>query len=281
MLEGNFELFQLIKAAAESVGSISSDELDIRFNADVFSDSVTHIVNDEEKNRQKQLIVDVASFLLNEQIPLFVKECKDGISFVDCLDSVSLIENLHQKGIGVRYLGVIQKALIKEEDANLDHVINTVNAEMISRAIKWIFRSYLQKTDQGVTGYAVAHLLNCLFASGSVPSPNLCDEINSNSYGEGSGSNKKGKKKKGKKQNTHKSAEPNPAAIGWQRMTNDWISATPDAIWREVEKRAKSYFRTDIEARSIDQVTTKYNIQKVIELNLSVFAKTTKSSFNL
>ena len=252
---------KLIKAAAESVGSISSDELDIRFNADVFSDSVTHIVTDEEKLRQKRLIIDIASFLLKEQIPLFVKECKDGISFVDCLDTVSLIDNLHQKGIGVRYLGVIQKALIKEEDANLDHVVNTVNAEMISRAIKWIFRSYLQKTDQGVTGYAVAHLLNCLFASGSVPTPNMNDEINANSHGEGSG--KKGKKKKGKKQNAHKSAEHNPAAIGWQRMTNDWMSATPDAIWREVEKRAKSYFRTDIEAKSIDQVTAKYNIQKL------------------
>lgn len=137
----------LIKEAAESVGSISADELDIRFNADIFSDAVTHIITDSERLRQKTLIVDVATFLVNEQIPLFVKECKDGVD--ECLDTVSLIDNIHQKGIGVRYLGVIQKALMHEEDANLDHVVNTVNAEMISRAIKWIIRSYLQKTDQG------------------------------------------------------------------------------------------------------------------------------------
>merc|ERR1712228_18772 len=170
----------LIKEAAESVGSISADELDIRFNADVFSDAVTHIIDDNERLRQKKLIVDVATFLIKEQIPIFIKECKDGVD--ECLDTVSLVDNIHQKGIGVRYLGVIQKALKQEEDTNLEHVINTVNAEMISRAIKWIFRSYLQKTDQGVTGYAVVHLLHCLFASCSVPSPHLTDgiEINSN-----------------------------------------------------------------------------------------------------
>ena len=84
------------------------------------------------------------------------------------------------KGIGVRYLGVIQKALIAEEDPNLEHVINTVNAEMISRAIKWIFRNYLQKADQSVTGQAVAHLLNCLFASCPVQLPQINDDINGN-----------------------------------------------------------------------------------------------------
>ena len=138
---------ELIKEAAQSVGSISADELDIRFNADVFSDAVTHIIDDNERLRQKKLIVDVATFLVKDQIPIFIKECKDGVD--ECLDTVSLVDNLHQKGIGVRYLGVIQKALKQEEDTNLEHVINTVNAEMISRAIKWIFRSYLQKTDQG------------------------------------------------------------------------------------------------------------------------------------
>ena len=114
---------ELIKQAATEVGSISSEELDIRFNSDIFSKTVTHVIENDERSRQKRLIVDVAQFLLSEQIPQFVKECKEGID--TCLDTVSLIENLHSKGIGVRYLGLIQKLLIKEEDINLDHVINT------------------------------------------------------------------------------------------------------------------------------------------------------------
>lgn len=247
---------ELIKKAATEVGSISSEELDIRFNSDIFSKTVSHVIDENEQKRQKQLIVDVAEFLLAEQIPQFVKECKEGIDV--CLDTVSLIENLHSKGIGVRYLGLIQKLLSKEEDNNLEHVINTVNTEMISRAIKWIFRYHLQKTDQGVTAIAVSHLLNCLFSSCSVPTP-TSEDINSN---HDSGSSKKKKNKKGKKGQKSAPAEVNPAAIGWQRMTNEWRDVTPDSIWKEVEKRARSYFKTDINANTIDNVCLNYKIQK-------------------
>ena len=108
-----------------------------------------------------------------------------------------------------------------------------------------------------MTGFAVAHLLNCLFASCSVASPHLSDEINSNQ------NDSKKKKKKGKKADKPKPFEPNPAAIGWQRMTNEWMQVTPDSIWKDIEKRAKSYFRTNIECKSIDQACSLYNIQKV------------------
>merc|ERR1711990_595811 len=249
---------ELIKQAATEVGSISSEELDIRFNSDIFSKTATHVIENDERSRQKRLIVDVAQFLLSEQIPQFVKECKEGID--TCLDTVSLIENLHSKGIGVRYLGLIQKLLIKEEDINLDHDINTVNTEMISRAIKWIFRYHLQKTDQGVTAIAVSHLLNCLFSSCSVPTP-TSEDINQNDSGSKKKKNKKGKKGFSNKSSAQ-SAEVNPAAIGWQRMTNEWRDVTPDSIWKEVEKRARSYFKTDINAESVDSACQTYNIQK-------------------
>lgn len=87
-----------IKEAASAVGSISTDELDIRFNPDIFSSTVDTIAEEGEIRRQKQLIVDVASFLVNEQIPAFVKECKEGSE--NCLDCVSMVNNLHHK---VRY----------------------------------------------------------------------------------------------------------------------------------------------------------------------------------
>ena len=86
---------ELIKRAAEKVGSISETELDIRFNADIFSPTVTHVIDETERNRQKKLIVDVAEFLLNEQIPAFVRECKEGVDL--CLDTISLVDNLHHK----------------------------------------------------------------------------------------------------------------------------------------------------------------------------------------
>ena len=212
--------------------------------------------------RQKRLIVDVAEFLLSEQIPQFVRECREGVD--TCLDTVSLVDNIHHKGIGVRYLGLIQKLLLAENDANLEHVINVVNTEMISRAIKWIFRYHLQKADQGVTAIAVSHLLNCLFATCHVPHP-ATEDINSNHGDGGSGKKKKGKKGKNK-QTKPAAAEVNPAAVGWQRLTNEWRDVTPDSIWKEVEKRARSYFKTDIDAKSIESVCQTYQIQKVTKL---------------
>lgn len=88
---------ELIKRAAEKVGSISETELDIRFNADIFSPTVTHVIDETERNRQKKLIVDVAEFLLNEQIPAFVRECKEGVDI--CLDTISLVDNLDRKSV--------------------------------------------------------------------------------------------------------------------------------------------------------------------------------------
>ena len=209
------------------------------------------------------MIVDIADFLLTEQIPAFVKECREGID--NCLDTVSLVDNIHNKGIGVRYLGLIESLLAKENDANLEHVINVVNTEMISRAIKWIFRYHLQKADQGVTAIAVSHLLNCLFASGHVPHPDQHgNDINSNEGQSGGGKRKKNKKSKQKQreQSKHQS-EVNPAAVGWQRLTNEWREVTPESIWKEVELRARTYFKTDLNAKSIESVCSTYKIQKV------------------
>ena len=86
---------QSIKEAASAVGSISTDELDIRFNPDIFSPTINVIADDAEIRRQKQLVVDVAAFLVNEQIPAFIRECKEGQD--SCLDCVSMVENLHSK----------------------------------------------------------------------------------------------------------------------------------------------------------------------------------------
>ena len=92
---------QSIKEAASAVGSISTDELDIRFNPDIFSPTVNVIADDAEIQRQKQLVVDVAAFLVNEQIPAFIRECKEGQD--SCLDCVSMVENLHSK-VNMRFI---------------------------------------------------------------------------------------------------------------------------------------------------------------------------------
>ena len=40
------------------------------------------------------------------------------------------------------------------------------------------------------------------------------------------------------------------------------MSVTPEAIWRDVEKRARSYFHVSLNCKSIDEVCNSYKIQK-------------------
>jgi len=59
--------------AARAVGSLSDSDFEIAFNPDVFQDHVKHAEPEGEKlRREKQLVKDVAEFLLLSQIPGFV-----------------------------------------------------------------------------------------------------------------------------------------------------------------------------------------------------------------
>ena len=64
---------------------------------------------------------------------------------------MSRVDNIHTEGIRVRYLGLIQKLLLAGNDANLEHVINVVNTELISHAngkfkFEYIFTAMFQVT---------------------------------------------------------------------------------------------------------------------------------------
>lgn len=64
---------EVVKKAAQKVGSLKETEFDIRFNPDVFSPGVKHYNNESEQFKlEKQLVVDAAEYLLLSQIPLFV-----------------------------------------------------------------------------------------------------------------------------------------------------------------------------------------------------------------
>lgn len=64
---------EVVKKAAQKVGSLKETEFDIRFNPDVFSPGVIHFNAESDQFKiEKQLVVDAAEYLLLSQIPLFV-----------------------------------------------------------------------------------------------------------------------------------------------------------------------------------------------------------------
>ena len=77
-----------------------------RFNPDVFSPGVKHL-NPEGDFFKKQcsLVKDASDFLLNVQIPAFLRECRDHSAAP--MDGQTLSDTLHNRGINIRYLGIV------------------------------------------------------------------------------------------------------------------------------------------------------------------------------
>ncbi|UYV63604.1 CLUH, partial [Cordylochernes scorpioides] len=71
----------------------------------------TWIFQDSQEclTRQRQLVRDAADFLLNHQIPKFVKECLE--QNINPIDGPTLTEALHSRGINIRYLGKVVDVL--------------------------------------------------------------------------------------------------------------------------------------------------------------------------
>ena len=76
----NFPLFctanrrqnEAVKSAAKAVGSHTEDSFDIRFNPDIFSPNLNFDQDDAEIEKQRQMIRDLARFVVKVQIPSFV-----------------------------------------------------------------------------------------------------------------------------------------------------------------------------------------------------------------
>merc|ERR1719340_515608 len=145
----------IVKKAAHAVGSLKDTEFDIRFNPDVFSPGVKHKDQDGDFfKKQCQLAKDASDFLLTVQIPAFIRDCLDHSAAP--MDGQTLSDNLHNRGINIRYIGVIATMLGKVPQL-----------------------SYIQNLDMTCLSVAVAHFLNCLLSSSPNITVNVPDELKS------------------------------------------------------------------------------------------------------
>lgn len=82
---------EIVRKAAQSVGSLKDNEFDIRFNPDVFSPGVKHSdPSGESLKKQTQLVKDAAEFLLTVQITGFVCILVFLLTFVRFLTALKL-----------------------------------------------------------------------------------------------------------------------------------------------------------------------------------------------
>lgn len=111
----------------------------ISFNPDCFT-NVELGGTPEENAADEADVIEVSKFLRENVIPKFVQNLS---SLADSpLDGQSLTDLLHEKGINVRYLGVI--AHLSEEE-RLPHITSLCQEEMVTRAAKHILAKQILK----------------------------------------------------------------------------------------------------------------------------------------
>ncbi|XP_008417000.1 clustered mitochondria protein homolog [Poecilia reticulata] len=160
-----------VRAACRDVGSVSDIIFEMRFNPNVFSPGI-HFPPSESAstNLQEKLLREAAAFIITHQIPDFLQCCLH--SNEAPMDGVSLKQALHQRGINLRYLGHVVKAISQSEHKEqLRHIMRLTIGEIFTRSAKRVFNHFLQGVDVPSLSAAVSHFLSCLLVHHFTPSP--------------------------------------------------------------------------------------------------------------
>lgn len=240
----------IVKKAALAVGSLKETEFDIRFNPDVFSPGVKHH-NPEGDFFKKQcnLVKDASDFLLNVQIPAFLRECRDHSAAP--MDGQTLSDNLHNRGINIRYLGIIANLLSVTPELSYVHTIAV--SEVLMRSAKHVFTSYMQGLEMTHLSVAVAHFLNCLLSRTTQVNTVVSDELKSSSSSRSRRNRRKGKQLSG---NGATTGSPTSDPL-------DWLSLSPKSLWKAIKDEAFAYYHFEMNVDSIDGVCEAFDLQKV------------------
>ncbi|XP_034652974.1 protein clueless isoform X1 [Drosophila subobscura] len=262
---------EVVKQACAAVGSIKEKEFDFRFNPDVFSPGIRHVDGEESTSgsvaKQKLLVQEAAEFLVVKQIPAFVKEHLSHSS--PPIDGQNLTESLHSHGINVRYLGKVIKTL--GQMPRMEYLHRIAIMELIVRATKHIYYTYMQSTDPMHLSVAISHFLNCLLTNGPVNPVISNDEVHKKRGGNGGGKHNKHKSSKGGKgqQQQQQAATQNLNGSGSSTSSSsstsayDWTQVTPRSLWQQIRRETKAYWDWDLDCDSMDSAMQKFGIMRI------------------
>lgn len=147
---------------------IDLSKFEFSLNPDVFSGQVPQTDDEKAALAADEEDVRAACRYLTEQlIPDFVRELKDSETSFP-MDGQSLTQQLHKRGINVRYLGKIASIAT---DPRLQCLKDIALQDMVSRAFKHIAAKHLRNTPGPLVSSCVSHLLNCLLGAEFNPTP--------------------------------------------------------------------------------------------------------------
>lgn len=158
-----------VREACKEVGSVSDIIFEMRFNPNIFSPGVIFPRSESTSTKlQKKLLQEAAALIITHQIPAFVDYC---LQYNEVpVDGASLKQALHQKGINLRYLGHVIKAIMdSEHKERLRHILRTVISETFIRSTKRVFNTFVQGVDVSSLSAAISHFLCCLMVPHYMP----------------------------------------------------------------------------------------------------------------
>ncbi|XP_020505586.2 clustered mitochondria protein homolog [Labrus bergylta] len=158
-----------VRAACKEVGSVSNIIFEMRLNPDIFSPGLSFPPAESMSTKlQERLLREAAVLIITHQIPAFVEHCLQ--SNEAPMDGTSLKQILHQRGINLRYLGHVVKAINQSEHKErLRHILRLVIGEIFIRSARRVFNNFLQGVDVPSVSAAVSHFLCCLLVPHFTP----------------------------------------------------------------------------------------------------------------
>lgn len=251
----------ILTSVCAKVGSLKATEFDIRFNPDVFSPGIRHVdAGPDAPNslrRQKQLVKEAAEFLVLRQLPAFVNDFMDHVSAP--IDGATLTQALHARGINVRYLGKVTNLLAQHE--RLDYLHTLAVMELILRAAKHLFTTYVQTCEMMSMAAAISHFLNCFLTTAQLSANPLLalDELQRLTQ---PSKGRRNKKNKGQNNGGSSNGSSSNAAEPTSKQT-EWAQLTQRSLWLAIRRELKQYWDWDLGCDNLDAVCAQYKVQKV------------------
>ncbi len=249
----------IVKKAALAVSSLKETEFDIRFNPDVYSPGVKHKDQDGDSfKKQCQLVKDASEFLVTVQIPGFIRDCLDHSAAP--MDGQTLSDNLHNRGINIRYIGTIANMVAKVPQLSYIHTIAV--SEVIVRSSKHLFTAFMQSLEMNHLSVGVAHFLNCLLSSCPSITLTIADELKSSSSSSRGKKRRNGGNSRSKQASGTASGSGKDAANAANEM-EQWTNLTPKSLWKQIKDEAQAYFNFELNSDNVDGICEAFGIQKV------------------
>ncbi|XP_003737643.1 clustered mitochondria protein homolog [Galendromus occidentalis] len=238
---------EILKKATEAVNSLRDDKFHIAFNSDAFLENI-ELVESPTLAKERQLIVEAADFLVNTQIPHLVKETKEHGASI--MDGYMLTGAMHSKGINMRYLGLLTKLVAAEPRLSYLHCICI--QEILCRAAKHIYVSYMQSAEAHMVAEAVSHFLNCLLST-KLPANFLPACV----IGASKASKNRNRRAKGSQSPTSTGS-----ATPVVHATLDWTTITPKTLFDLVKREAREYFDYELDGDCFDATYQQYDVHR-------------------